>query len=530
MKKLAVYRNFFLNLIFPALIFGSITGVLTSIVVTLYKFIAKSIIVLSAQGYSYMQEHLYILPIAIIVSFGLSFLFAYIYKTHPNIRGGGIPTSIGILRGIITFKWLKTLIGTFVLSLVSFLVGVPLGNEGPSVEMGTAIGRGSVFTMAKKHKAWDRYSMTGGACAGFSVATGAPVSGIMFAIEEAHQRISPMIIIVASVSVIFSRITSEIISPIFGVDINLFPKLNLPSLEIKNIWLPILIGVIVGAFAVLFLYYYRAIYSVFNRLLKKVPHAYKIFIVLALTLIFGVISLNYISTGHHLIEELLLDNKVTVIALVMILLIRSTLTLFASSNSITGGLFLPIMALGAVLSSMIAKSLMLMGLDSSYYTVILVLGITACISSMMKTPLTAIIFAVEALSCYENIMYVVIVASIAYMITEIFRAESINDTVIENRIHEINGVRQSKSVDTFVTVKKKSFAVGKQIRDIFWPSNLLVLAVKKDEKREDEVDQYGGKALLDGDTLHIRYITYDEVQTLNELYAIVGEQDTNGVA
>ena len=149
---------------------------------------------------------------------------------------------------------------------------------------------------------------------------------------------------------------------------------------------------------------------------------------------------------------------------------------------------------------------------------------------MMKTPLTAIIFAVEALSCYENIIYVVIVASIAYMITEIFRAESINDTVIENRIHEIHGIRESKSVDTFVTVKKKSFAVGKQIRDILWPSNLLVLAVKKDEKREDEVDQYGGKALLDGDTLHIRYITYNEEQTLNELYAIVGEQDTNDVA
>ena len=67
----------------------------------------------------------------------------------------------------------------------------------------------------------------------------------------------------------------------------------------------------------------------------------------------------------------------------------------------------------------------------------------------------------------------------------------------------------------------------KQIRDIFWPSNLLVLAVKKDEKREDEVDQYGGKALLDGDILHIRYITYDEKQTLEELYAIVGEQKEN---
>ena len=30
--------------------------------------------------------------------------------------------------------------------------------------------------------------MTGGACAGFSTATGAPISGILFAVEEAHQN------------------------------------------------------------------------------------------------------------------------------------------------------------------------------------------------------------------------------------------------------------------------------------------------------------------------------------------------------
>ena len=169
--------------------------------------------------------------------------------------------------------------------------------------------------------------------------------------------------------------------------------------------------------------------------------------------------------------------------------------------------------------------MILLGLDESYYTIILVLGITACISSMMKTPLTAIIFAVEALSCYENIVYVVMVSTVAYMITEIFRAESINDSVIEHKIHEINESRKSKSVDTYVTIQKDAFAVGKQIRDIFWPTNLLVLSVQKDEKRENEVDQYGGKALLDGDKLHIRYITYDEEQTLDELYAIVGIQN-----
>ena len=206
MKK---HTNYFVNLIFPAVVFGSVTGILTALVITLYKLCAKHVIAASEAGYHFLGKNpLLILPV-ILFLLALAFLFSFIYKKEPDLKGGGIPASIGILRGILPFKWLRSVIGTFLISLMNFLIGVPLGNEGPSVQMGTAIGRGSVFSFAKKHRAWDRYSMTGGACAGFSVATGAPISGIMFAIEEAHQRISPMIIIVASTSVMFAQITTE---------------------------------------------------------------------------------------------------------------------------------------------------------------------------------------------------------------------------------------------------------------------------------------------------------------------------------
>lgn len=72
--------------------------------------------------------------------FAVAFLYSKCYQRYPNLQGGGIPTSIGILRGLISFDWLKNLIGTFSLSLLSFFIGVPLGNEGPSVQIGTAIG------------------------------------------------------------------------------------------------------------------------------------------------------------------------------------------------------------------------------------------------------------------------------------------------------------------------------------------------------------------------------------------------------
>ena len=156
----------FLNLMASAVLFGAITGIFTAVTVLCYKLCASRVIELSEKGYHYLRLHPILIPAVVVALLGIAFLYAFIYKRIPNLRGGGIPTSIGILRGLITFKWLRNLIGTFLLSLTTFLIGVPLGNEGPSVQMGTAIGRGTVFSFAKKHRAWDRYSMTGGACAG----------------------------------------------------------------------------------------------------------------------------------------------------------------------------------------------------------------------------------------------------------------------------------------------------------------------------------------------------------------------------
>ena len=87
--------------------------------------------------------------------------------------------------------------------------------------------------------------------------------------------------------------------------------------------------------------------------------------------------------------------------------------------------------------------------------------------------------------------------------------------------------KKSIVIDTFVIVKKNACAIGKQVRDIFWPANLFILSIKHDESRKAEVDEHGGKAIHEGDILHVRYSTYNEEETKEELMAIVGIQDYN---
>ncbi len=522
MKRLKVY---FINLIFPAFIFGAITGLLTALVVIAYKLVAKHVIEGSQNFYMFLKDNLYFIPLVLAIFYVIALLFSYIYKKEPRTSGSGIPSAIAVLRGIVTLKWLRTLIGVFFMSMTSFLIGVPLGNEGPSVLMGTAIGKGSVKTLAKRHPAWSRYAMTGGACAGFAVATGASVSGILFAIEEAHQRISPMILLVGAIAVLFAQVVCEFLCPLLGISTSLFPNLVLANLAIKDVWLSLLVGVLIGFFAVVFLKYYHIINKFFNVKLKKISHTIKIFFVFAITLVFGLISFSFISTGHEMFSLILKEN-VMIYGLVILLLVRMTLTLFANTNKLTGGVFVPILALGAIMASILAKSLeSLFGLSNEYYTIIIVLGISSCISAMMKMPLTAIVFSMEALGGVNNILHIIIAVAVSYIITEIFKTKGINDGIIKNIIKRQEETHERKIIDTHVVIKKNSFAENMHVKDILWPANFFLLSIIPSKSRQVQINQQGDKSFHEGDVLHIRYATFDETHTKKELTAIVGEQD-----
>ena len=361
---------------------------------------------------------------------------------------------------------------------------------------------------------------------------------MMFAIEEAHQRISPMIILVSTISVTAAKVTSNLLSPLLGINTYLFAPMRLITLKPGELWLPILIAIAVGLFAVLFLKYYlllRTLWQKFTALLHRmmpkfmkttVGAALPLFVVFLITLIAGCISETNLSSGHHLIEELM-HGHLAWFMLIVFVMVRMSVMIFANSAGLTGGMFLPIMALGAMISSIIGGYLIThTPLTSGYYPVVVILGITACIASMMKMPLTAIVFAIEALSAHDNIVPVLIVSVLSYFITEVFEVESINEVVLEHRLEDMRHGKEPVTVDTTVTVMTDTFAVGKQVRDIFWPANLFVLAVRRDTEHKEEMDERGDKTLRVGDTLHVRYETYDPDETKRELYAIVGTQNS----
>ena len=82
------------------------------------------------------------------------------------------------------------------------------------------------------------------------------------------------------------------------------------------------------------------------------------------------------------------------------------MTLLSNNEGITGGLFIPTLTLGAIVSCLVSLLLVRLNLiDETYYSSLIAIGISCAIGGMIKTPITAIIFSVEALNSINNITY-----------------------------------------------------------------------------------------------------------------------------
>ena len=505
----------------PFVLFPMITGFFTGVLIFLFKLSASFVIRWSERIYAFVRENPKYLPIMILGAAAIGAVSSLILKYARECRGGGIPTAVASIRGLIPLKWIQGVFVLFGSALLTFFVGVPLGNEGPSVQMGAGAGKGSASLAKKTKLAWERYLMTGGASSGFAIATGAPLTGIIFALEEAHRRFSTTLFIVASSSVLWGTVTHRYLSYFFGVDTTFFDLTISQVLPMRYLWVAIIIGAVSGVCSLLFTKIYRIVSAISKTKLGKIPFNLQLVVTFAITALLGFLSVNFVGTGHSLIEAIL-HKKTVWYALLLALVVRAVLMIFANSEGVTGGIFVPNLAFGAMIASLVSDGLISTGIvEEEYYTILIVVGMASFLAASSRTPLTAIIFSAEALCVASNVMPVVFGVVVSYCIVEISGKISFADAVIEARAEAVHEGKSPIIVNTFFTVQEDSFADGMEIRDILWPPTCTVLSIDRNLSNEHHQSNH---ELRSGDVVHLHYLTYDPDQTFATLSAILGEQ------
>ncbi len=508
--------------ILPCIYMGIICGAVTGGIIFGFKLIAKHLEELSRNIYSVSKSS----PIYIVLCFAVLLLFAvgmtFLHKKVPEAKGGGIPRSEGILRGLLPYKHINTFIGTFIGSSISFLAGLPLGSEGPAVLIGTSLG-GMLGRLSPNPTAWNRYIMTGGAGAGFAVATGAPLSGILFALEEIHKRFTPMLVLTVSMSVVSATYVNHVLCSVFEINPSLFHIEAFGGLELAHVGYLIILAVFIAAAVWVF----DGSIAFFGRInsekMQKVPQIFKMMPVFIFTGIMGFTLIDGIYSGHHMIDELLMHDK-SLLMLALLFCVRLFMMLLVTDSGVTGGIFIPTLAIGVLAASIAAKLLAIIGMPAELYTIMLMLGMCSFIGGTLRAPLTAAVLFVELTGQFTNLFYVALVIFIVTAITELLNQKPFYDISLERLVHAYRHGKKPTIAHFEMKISENAFAVDKAIRDIMWPCSSVVIGIKRANSDRVDMDNDGEKKLYSGDTIVLRSRFMDEEELRRQLVGIVGSQ------
>lgn len=410
-------------------------GSLTGLVVFLFKYAAYYVADFSSEIYQFVRENPIYLPIMILAVGVLSIILYFIVKYDAFCKGGGISTSITIIRDSLPFRWFSSVFLLPLAALITFFSGVPLGTEGPSVQIGCAIGKSTLNFAKKDSEKLSSHIESGGMGAGFASVTGAPFTALVFVFEELRLGFSPLML----VSVLSAVASSSLVSNLLGHTLNFHTKLfDITAnefLSFKFIWLVVILGIIVGILALLFIKLFHCAEKLVDCKLDKIPIYFKFLSLFIVAAILGFVSKDFIGTGYSLINEIFTETQNIWYMMLFALVVRAVLVALSNKAGITGGLFIPTLALGAIIGYLFSQVFILLGvLPEKYAMIIILISICSFLAAATKIPFTASIFALEIFGVGFNIVYVCVAIAFAFLVVKIFDANKHISINIKHKI------------------------------------------------------------------------------------------------
>ena len=532
-KNLRVFADNGINLVLISLL----TGIFAGVVVTFYNILMSLGEENSTKLYVLIRENPAFVPLLFIGLAAGSIVIGTVAKFVPMVRGSGIPQIEGAARGKVRFKWYVTMCSMFAASLACVFMGYPAGAEGPSLEIGGCAGS-AVGTLLKRNQMVKRLQIASGASAGLAVAFNAPITGLVFAMEEAFRSFSPQVFICAALSVASALFTRNGLRvAVLGKDSVGFAFKNFNfefafdgSGALFCLWV-VLAAVIVSLIGVGF--YYAVFVS--KKLFKRITFLKgtgKYMIPFFVAGAFGLITVYSMGGGHDFIQSLATNGLGNIeieqvfgigliLSLVIIVVIRFITSVLSMGCGVPCGVFIPMLAIGAGLGAILSVAFQKGGMDPKYSDYLVIICMAAFFTCIVKAPITGIVMVFELTGNFTNFLPALIGIVIGYLVGMLFKTEAIYEKNLEQYIKDNKIAENFKKERVRVFIHEHSKADGKAVRAIVWPTNGLVVEL---------IHVDGSQTVPDGETvLHAgQEIVFecdtDNVDELYEyLYSVVGK-------
>lgn len=375
---------------------------------------------------SQSEHRLWILPL-----FGLvgGVLCGLIVKfVAPEITGSGIPQVKGFLKGHPIRMNLQSLVAKLAAGILSLGCGLPLGREGPTVQIGASLS-GMFVSLVSSGEKLKKHFVAAGAGAGLAAAFNAPLAGVIFVVEELVKEVSSTFIITAGLACFAAASMSQLLGT-HSLDTSSHSDFPICHFRFEDIPYLILLGIVCGALG-----------SFFNWLIIKgmilktkfFKDDYPLSIGLA-GLICGVTVALLPQSMHNFagIKYLIIGNTPTLDFAGMALAVSFLITIISYISGAPGGLFGPSLTIGAATGYLMGATELGEWANASNAPDLFALaGMGAFFCGVARVPITATVIVFEITRDFNLLLPLLMTTMVAYTVGEKIYAGSVYDRLLE---------------------------------------------------------------------------------------------------
>jgi CIC family chloride channel protein len=403
-----------------SLVIGSLTGLAVVAFILLTERMGMRLYPVSGAPWRRL-----VFPVA--GSLGIGYL---LYRFFPNARGSGVPQTKAALfagEGRIT---LRTVFGKFFCTSLTLASGIPLGREGPSVQVGAGIGSvlGRALGLSNEQA---KKLIPVGAAAAIAAAFNTPLAAVLFSLEEIMGDLNaPMIggVVLASATawMVLRLLLGD--HPLFSV-----PTYHLVSSAEFAVYavLGVAGGVVSAAFA-------RLLLGMRARFLRF-PRETVWFQPVVGGLLVGAIGWfvpQVLGVGYGFVGDALNGRMVfRLMVLLLVLKLIAVTTSYASGNA--GGIFGPALFIGAMLGGTVGTvAHHLFPAWTAAPGAYALVGMGAVFAGVVRAPMTSVLMIFEMTQDYAVIVPLMIANLVSLFVASQLQHEPIYEALaVQDGIH-----------------------------------------------------------------------------------------------
>jgi CIC family chloride channel protein len=392
------------------LILSIFIGIISGLLVVCFRVVIEWIKILGLGSAPHPGQYRLIIVPAIA---GLV-VGALVQWVFPQARGSGVnqtKAALYIYNGYISFK---TMLGKFLTAAIAIGGGHSLGPEDPSLQIGAG-----VASVISRHlnlsKERLRLFAPIGAAAGLAAAFNAPISAILFVIEEVIGKWSAAVL----GSIVLSAISSVVVMRQFwGSE----PMFRIPSVTLKDpreLTAYAVLGVFGGVASLIF----SKALGYFRPRLRNLPRQTHLFQPAIAGLLVGLIGFygfpQVMGPGYEVIDQAA-HGQFTWHFLLILAMLKILATTLSFSSGTPGGMFAPTLFIGAMLGASIGtfEKLFFPHLTGGIGSYALV-GMGVLFAGFIRAPLTSVFMVLEVSGNYSIILPVILANTIAYLLSRV---------------------------------------------------------------------------------------------------------------